>query len=234
MRWATTNNIAHIAMGANNNMIWISTEKSMKRGCCHHLQLFFPSAAGRRPLACLPAASSLHRDVFEACSPHECPASMSGGSQKSLWTRALLVANCSESPRADPSKTFFYKHATILTERCLLWRGYKKGLKRSHVHLPLELAELGCCAVHVSPIDPSFFPVRLVAVACRHHWSRNYQTHTRIIKGQCRHAARLPDCLPAHTARNQASEMLPCAAATTARYYCFIDIPKLRYVPGPV
>lgn len=38
----------------------------------------------------------------------------------------------------------------------------------------------------------------------------------------------LPGCPPAHTARNQATEMLPCAA-TTARYYCFIDIPKLRY-----
>lgn len=93
----------------------------------------------------------------------------------------------------------------------------------------MKLAELGWCAVHVSPIDPSFFPVRLVAVACRHHWSRNYLTHTRIIKGQCRHAARLPSSPPTQLCLNQATEMLPCAA-TTARYYCFIDIAKLRYL----
>ena len=149
-------------------MIWISTEKSMKRGCCHHLQLFFRRYVCMY-VCCIPPAC-LDRDVCPACSPHECPASMSGGSQKSLWTRAPVSSIWVDSP-ADPSK-LFYKHATILTERCLVWRGYKKGLKRSHVHLPLSKPAAGrgrasSSSVHVSPIDPSFFPVQLVSSLSR-------------------------------------------------------------------
>ena len=119
----------HIAMGANNNMIWISTEKAWNAPAAIICNCFF------QLLGCIYPTLLRDKDC-PACSPHECPASMSRGSQKSLWTRAPVSSIWVDSP-ADPSK-LFYKHATILTERCLVWRGYKKGLKRSHVHLPLS------------------------------------------------------------------------------------------------
>ena len=164
-------------------------------------------------LGCIyPALLRGHKDC-PACSPHECPASMSRGSQKSLWTRALVSSIWVDSP-ADPSK-LFYKHATILTERCLVWRGYKKGLKRSHVHLPT-----GSVLVAVRPRQSNrsiFFSssvqlvALVVAVACHYHWSRNYQTHTRIIKGH-------------RTPPNARTLSLPCALLVC----CFIDSLKLR------